>query len=342
MTDDHTNEIEIPVDLQSAVFTISEVTGIGKGDDFVRLDASSILKIGGRYHVWYTRHPYVSDWMVPWGSANFTKIYLATSEDGWNWVEHGQVLEDSPEGAWHSIGKHAPDVIYHDGRYYMYFSGHPGDPIHEKHIAVALSDSPEGPFRHFDGDPALSPTDDGVSFDALLIDDPCVIRREGRFWMYYKGRTSMDRSCPLLIGLAFADLPTGPFVRWEGSPLVRGHTGCVWPHGTGVALIADVGPPYRGIYYSPDGRHFEKATDFDAAISDPGAFSPDKCDNVSYSKGVNWGLSQLYEEKKKIVDKSQKISGAAAYIVRWDLGSEKRRGNLKAIPLSRLFLGPVD
>ena len=162
MTNDNT---KIPSDLQSAQFTISEVTGIGKGDDFVRLDASSILKIGDRYHVWYTRHPYNRAWMVPWGSGNFTKICLATSKDGWNWEEHGQVLEDSP-----------------------------------------------------------------------------------------------------------------------------------------------------------DGRHFEKAADFDAAISDPGAFSADKFQNVSFSKGANWGLSQLYEEKKTIGDKSQNIVGASAYIVRWDLG----------------------
>ena len=82
------------------------------------------------------------------------------------------MLEDSPEGAWHAIGKHAPEVICHEGRFYMYFSGHPGDPIHEKHIAVAISESPEGPFRHFDGPPVLSPVQDGVAFDSLLIDDP--------------------------------------------------------------------------------------------------------------------------------------------------------------------------
>jgi hypothetical protein len=326
MANDNTNKTKILSDLKSAKFTISEVTGIGKGDDFVRFDASSILKIGDHYHVWYTRHPYCSDWMVPWGSGNFTKICLATSKDGWNWTEHGQVLEDSPKGAWHAIGKHAPDIIFHDGMYYLYFSGHPGDPIHEKHIAVAVSDSPKGPFQHIEGDPVLSPTQDGVSFDSLLIDDPCVIRREGRFWMYYKGRTSMDRSCPLLIGLAFADNPTGPFIRWEGGSLVRGHTGCVWPHGSGVALIADVHPPHRGLYYSPDGRHFEKATDFDAAISDPGAFSEDKFENVTTSEGVTWGLSQLYEEKKVIGDKKQNIVGASAYIVRWDLKSDPRHG----------------
>ena len=180
---------------------MSEISGMGRGDDFVRLDASSILKINDRYHVWYTRYRYVADWMVPWGSGNFTKICLATSTDGWNWTEHGRVLDDSPEGSWHAIGKHAPEVIYHEGRFYMYFGAHPGDPVHEKHIAVAVSDSPDGPFRHSELPPVLSPVKDGVAFDSLLVDDPCVIRREGRYWMYYKGRTSMDRSCPLLIGL---------------------------------------------------------------------------------------------------------------------------------------------
>ena len=57
MTNENTKTSKSQTELQSAKFTLSEVTGIGRGDDFVRLDASSILKIGDRYHVWYTRIP---------------------------------------------------------------------------------------------------------------------------------------------------------------------------------------------------------------------------------------------------------------------------------------------
>ena len=57
--------------------------------------------------------------------------------------------------------------------------------------------------------------------------------------------------------------------------------------------------------------------DIDAAISDPGAFCSDAFDDVSYGKGVQWGLSQLYEVKDLAADQSG-ITVASSYLVRWD------------------------
>ena len=309
------NTFEMPAELQTAKFELRDVKGIGLDPVYVYQDPSNIMKIDGRYHVWYTRFPHNADWAATWRADNFTKIWLATSDDGENWDKYGQVLDDSASGAWHGEGKHAPDVVYHDGKYYMYFCAHTGKPTNEKHIGVAISNSPQGLFEHFDEDPVLSPTLDGFSFDAHLIDDPCVIIRKGRFLLYYKGRTSMKSPC--MIGLAIADAPTGPFVRWEGNPLLGGHTGCVWPHREGVALIADERPPNRAVHYSPDGCRFEKAVDIDVRISDPGAFSEDAFDDSGYGKGVSWGLSQAYDEKKVFTNQLGSPQ-TSSYIVRWD------------------------
>ena len=113
-----------------------------------------------------------------------------------------------------------------------------------------------------------------------------------------------------MIGVAIADKPTGPFIRWKGNPLVYSHTGCVWPHRGGVALLADARPPNRAIHYSPDGLQFQKTSDIDQPISDPGVYSPDAFTNTQYGQGVSWGLSQLYEESK--------LFQTSAYLVRWD------------------------
>ena len=314
---DNTSGIEIPPELQAAKFTLSEVNGIGRHPDITRLDASTILNIDGRYYVWYTRLRFTPNWLIPWNTANYSQVWLATSDDGWNWQDYGQVLEDSDPDAWHARGKHAPDVLFYDGRYYMYFSAHPGEPVHEKHIGVAIADKPEGPFKHVDGGPVLSPELDGKSFDARLIDDPCLIVRNGKLWLYYKGRTDMQRKTPLMIGLAIAETPIGPFVKSDGNPLVKGHTGCVWPHREGVALIGDVKPPDRALYYSSDGRHFRKAAEIEVGISDPGVFCPDVYDDVRYGKGVQWGLCQGYEERKLPADESG-IIVASSFIVRWE------------------------
>ena len=92
-------------------------------------------------HVWYTRYAHDASWMTTWRTSNCTRIWLATSADGVSWSEHGQVLEDSDQTAWHGEGKHAPAVVCHDGRYYLYFCAHTGAPMNEKHIGVALADS---------------------------------------------------------------------------------------------------------------------------------------------------------------------------------------------------------
>ena len=120
-----------------------------------------------------------------------------------------------------------------------------------------------------------------------------------------------------MIGLAVAESPTGPFARWNGSPLLCGHTGCVWPHREGVALIADEKPPDRAVYCSPDGYRFEKAVDIAAHISDPGVFSADAFDNTSYGRGVAWGLSQLYDETKQLTNQLGRPR-FSSYLVRWD------------------------
>ena len=312
---DETCRIEIPPELQAAKFTLSEVTGIGRHPDITRLDASTILKIDGRNYVWYTRLPFNPSWMAAWHTSNYSKIWLATSKDGWNWEEYGQVLEDSAPCAWHAKGKHAPEVIFHDGKYYMYFVAHFGKPTHEKHIGVAIADKPEGPFKHVDGGPVLSPAIDGTSFDALLVENPCVLIRNGRFSLYYTGKTIFQSR--LMIGLAIAEKPIGPFVKWDGKPFVNAHSGCVWPHREGVALIADARPPNRALYYSPDGRQFKRAADIDVGMSDPGAFCPDAYGNVKHGRGVQWGLSQLYEARNQPTDQSG-IKVASSYIVRWD------------------------
>ena len=136
-----------PAELSEARFTVRDVSGIGRDPVNVYQDPSNIMQIGDRYYVWYTRYPHDESWMTTWRTSNCTKIWLATSADGVSWLEHGQVLEDSDQAAWHGEGKHAPSVAYHDGKYYLYFCAHTGAPVNEKHIGVALADSPEGPLQ---------------------------------------------------------------------------------------------------------------------------------------------------------------------------------------------------
>ncbi len=129
------------------------------------------------------------------------------------------------------------------------------------------------------------------TWDSCRVDDSCLIVREGRYWLYYKGRELTQGPTWTKNGVAIADEPTGPYVKHEENPLIGGgHEVCVWPHRQGVAaLVAPGGPEGRSIQYSPDGIHFVRQ----AGIDPPGAPGPYRTDgyaDISYGEGITWGI----------------------------------------------------
>ncbi len=313
---------EIPPELTSAQFRLSPVTGFGRGPSVFRFDPSGILQIDGTYHVYYTRFTRADDWFAMLETPNHTQIWLATSSDGWNWQEYGQVLADSPDNSWHRAGKHAPHVIEAHGMFYMFYTAHVGPDYFNKRIGMAQADSPAGPFRHCGQGPLLDADTSTAVFDTLGQDDSCVLQRGSEFWWYFKGygihpdtgKVINDRLC-----LAIAEAPEGPYTRYEHNPVTLSHTGCLWPHGQGIAMIADVVDtsdihPYPTcIQYSPDGIHFARGSIIHALATDPGIAqglelslqhwgvpTPDAgvyCPVISDARepatGVGWGLCQL-------------------------------------------------
>ena len=124
-------------------------------------------------------------------------------------------------------------------------------------IGVAVSQSPDGPWRKFDGNPVLAPSDDPARFDSMRVDDAAFVVRDGKYWFFYKGRQLGKGPGQTQMGVAIADKPEGPYVKYENNPVIPGnHEVLVWPQGTGVAaMIGTTGPKEitRSIQYADDG-----------------------------------------------------------------------------------------
>ena len=321
---------ELYPELATAKFKFSEVKGIETTAEVVRHDNSNIMKIDGKYHVWYTRYPNQDVWgdvekciqTVP----NYSKVWHAVSEDGWNWTETVDVLENSPPGSWHQCCKHAPYVIRVEDKYYMFFTARCGPSIWNKRVGLAIADNPEGPFKHYGNKPLLGATPESKVFDNIGQDDPCVLKRDGKYWLYFKAYgfdpKANEELYPTkelynIICLAVADSPCGPYKRWKNNPLKRSHadylwshTGCLWPHRRGVAMVSDNWQ--QSVKYSDDGINFDETAKLQStsdskrvsasitkarkgnAISDPGVYVPEPT-SEGYGRGVCWGMSQLYE-----------------------------------------------
>lgn len=110
------------------------------------------------------------------------KVWSAHVDDLNNWVCHGDVFHTRPDRDhpsdvdWTEEHLYAPDVVYRDGKYYLYAY------IVGSHGCVAVSDRPEGPFTllsKYTYAPADESPDHGVFVDpGVLVDD------DGRVYVY--------------------------------------------------------------------------------------------------------------------------------------------------------------
>ena len=256
-----------------------------------RRDPSPIIRVGDVYYVWYSR--------TTESAGGYTAlVWHATSPDGRTWTERGEAVGKGPVGAFDEHAVFTPTTLVAAGRYYLFYTAVPepftndnGGPRGTKTaIGIATAESPDGPWTEFEGNPVLAPSDDPDAFDSMRVDDACLVVRDGRYWLYYKGRQLGRSWRETKMGLAIADEPTGPYIRAAENPLVDGgHEVCVWPHGRGVAgLFCDVGPEGNTLQYAADGIHFRRV----ARAEPPKAPGPFREDNYKdgAGPGIRWGL----------------------------------------------------
>lgn len=257
-----------------------------------RRDPSPVIRVDGRYYVWYSRTTQSAD-------GYSASIWYAVSDDGYGWREQGEALPRGVAGAFDEHAVFTPTVLVANGAYYLFYTAVPEPFDNDKGgprgtrtaIGVASAASPTGPWTRFSGNPVLRPSDDPQAFDSMRVDDACMVVRDGAYWMYYKGR-QMDRSPrETKMGLAVAASPQGPYVKDAENPVLdSGHEVCVWPHGPGVGcLVCNVGPQGNTLQYSDDGVHFHKV----ATLTPPKAPGPFRADGFVDGRGpgITWGIS---------------------------------------------------
>ena len=284
---------KLPPELATPNYRITDLEGIGYDRKLNRQDPSNVLKIGQTYYVWYTQrkagvHPYAST------------IFYATSKDGRKWTDRGEALGKGAKGAWDSFGVITPYAAAINGKYYLFYTGTsaPGgfrsrDPNGTlRYIGCAVADKPDGPWRKPKDNRVIRP--DAGQWDSLIVDDAHVIVRGGKYWLYYKGGHGTIRPDQTKWGLAIADKPAGPYVKYKDNPVLgSGHTVCVWPHREGVAALVDnAGPERHTVQYAADGIRFRRTAKIKRVLTGGGPYDPDAFSNTTYGRGIRWGVAQ--------------------------------------------------
>jgi len=268
----------------------SPAKGIGPEAGVMRRDPSDIIKVGDRYYVWYSKGS-----IAPGYDAT---VWYATSPDGHTWTEQGMALAKGEPGTWEGGSVFTPNILVAEGRYWLFYTGTSrkfGKGFNpDSKIGIAVSDSPDGPWERLATNPVLKNSDNPGDFDSHLVDDACLIVRNGKYWLYYKGRQLGKSPAQTQMGVAISDKPGGPYVKYAGNPVIPGnHEVLAWPQGTGVAaLIGTTGPKEitRSIMYADDGLHFSKTQDVLDVPHAGGAYRPEAFTGSGLGKQIEWGL----------------------------------------------------
>ena len=169
---------------KTVTVTYSEAQGIGAEEGVMRRDPSDIIKVGDLYYVWYSKGTI--------GPGYDATVWYATSPDGHAWTEKGMALAKGEPGSWEGASVFTPNILVAEGRYWLFYTGTSrkfGKGFNpDSKIGIAVSDSPDGPWERLATNPALKNSDNPEDFDSHLVDDACLIVREGKYWFYYKGR----------------------------------------------------------------------------------------------------------------------------------------------------------
>lgn len=264
-------------------------------DGFDRRDNSDIIKVGDLHYVWYSK---MNQELEP----TISNIWYATSPDGVTWTEKGQCVTTGEKGSWDERVVYTPGILVDEGKYYLFYTGQSleetgwqeGSP--KTFIGIAIADSPDGPWVKSPKNPVLKPSADEEQFDSFRIDDSCLIKREGKCWLYYKGRQWMKPPTETKMGVAIADNPEGPYVKSPSNPLAKGgHEVLVWPEGEGVGALVGMklgkGSPFF-LMHAEDGLNFKKTAQImnTNAPWAPGAFRPEAFTESGKGDMIEWGL----------------------------------------------------
>lgn len=142
-----------------------------------------VLKYNGIYYVYCTTENDLPAFTPEYPFFETYKngrdgIEVHTSKDLVHWENKGLCLEKGKN----AVGTHgfwSPEVSYYNDKFYMVYSV-------DEHIAIAASDTPEGPFEKIT---------DGYLFEKRAIDGHLFFDDNGDIYLYYAALVHDNRIC---------------------------------------------------------------------------------------------------------------------------------------------------
>jgi hypothetical protein len=168
-------------------------------------------------------------WYGGQGKDGHDRIHLAESEDGRKWTRRGVVLEN--EAANHV---NDPTVLKVDRQYFLWYTEAGTGVIDD----IRVASSTDG--VHWNRKGVAVPRGDAGAWDAAIVGRPAVLLDQGRFRLWYDGRSEGNRS----VGHAFSM----DGIYWKKEPAVP-----VFGSGAGGIDVQKLADGYALLYESREG-----------------------------------------------------------------------------------------
>ena len=225
-------------------------------------DPSRIIYHEGMYHVWLIDSSRRACGRgKPDGNDQSSALYLI-SKDTKHWMAV-DYLPLGPKGSCDDIDRLQVNVVHHEGKFYMFYEAFTTNIAKYGRmrcgIAGLVADSPAGRWKRFSDDLLLRRGKDKKSWDFRFVTNPRHIYLNGKWFMYYKAagnyawKNTASGERWTKNGVAIADSITGPYIKYEGNPLMVGHGHFCWRYKHGMLYM-----PFASgtILWSEDGTHF--------------------------------------------------------------------------------------
>ncbi len=287
-------------------FKYTRIEGLEYPDDgtVTRRDPSKVIKVDGKYYMWYTKrdtkYPPIgaknaaqATDEIPSTDWDLSDIWYATSIDGFTWEEQGCAVARpaAPEAGFRSIS--TPDILVWKGKYYLYYqafsepSGLKGDYCP---VSMAWAESPDGPWHYHKGE-VISRGEEG-EWNQFAIHDPYPLVHNGEIYIYYKSAFNRPHKLWVGQGLVTGTNPEGPFTHHPNNPLLTsGHEVSGFPFKGGLATFqTSDGQERNTIQYAEDWVNFRIAAivDFPPVAAAP--YCADAFTNTTDGVGIEWGV----------------------------------------------------
>lgn len=202
--------------------------------------APEVVEYKGKYYMYYSAR---------WKDNNSLRVGVAVSDKPAGPFKN---IENKPMFDFGYAAIDADVIVDENGKKYMYYSRDCSENLvagrHESHIyGIELSDD----MLSVKGEPKLlSKPEQEWELQSgnewRWNEGPLVFKKDGTYYMMYSGNFYGDKKYG--IGYGFSKSPLGPFVKYEGNPIVS------YVESKDKVLVS--GPGHNSLTVSPDGKDY--------------------------------------------------------------------------------------